>query len=252
MIDEMLHETKVADVWGIGKQYALMLNKNNIKTAYDFVQAPEDFIRKNMSIVGLRLQHELKGIPAIAFEELVAAKKNICTGRSFGKFTSDKKLIQEALSNFAANCGIKLRQQKSVAKDIRIFLNTNPHRTQDQQYFHSVIISMDIPTNHTPQIITNALKGLNIIFKEGYNYKKCGVEMLNVIPENEIQLNIFSEASGKKEMAISATLDKLNKSMGKELVRFGIQGFEKKYKARAAHLSPCYTTKLEHIIKINN
>ena len=250
LVDEMLDYTEVGDVWGIGRQYALMLNRNGIKTAMDFTKAPEDFVRSTMSVVGLRLHNELKGIPSIAWEFELPAKKNICTGRSFGSMISDKNLIKEAMSNYAATCALKLRNQKSAAKELKVFVHTNPHRLQDEQYFRSVVIQFETATNSTPQIIKYALKGFEIIFKEGIKYMKCGVELRGFIPEDQLQLNLFSNFDNTKSSKAVAALDKVNKTLGKDLVRFGIQGFNKKYKARAAHLSPCYTTNINHVIKI--
>lgn len=250
LVDEMLDYTEVGDVWGIGRQYALMLNRNGIKTAMDFTKAPEDFVRSTMSVVGLRLHNELKGIPSIAWEFELPAKKNICTGRSFGSMISDKNLIKEAMSNYAATCALKLRNQKSAAKELKVFVHTNPHRLQDEQYFRSVVIQFETATNSTPQIIKYALKGFEIIFKEGIKYMKCGVELRGFIPEDQLQLNLFSNFDNTKSNKAVAALDKVNKTLGKDLVRFGIQGFNKKYKARAAHLSPCYTTDINHVIKI--
>ena len=171
LIDEMLEYTEVGDVWGIGRQYALMLNRNGIKTAMQFINAPEDFVRSTMSVVGLRLHNELKGIPSIAWEFELPAKKNICTGRSFGSMISDKNLIKEAMSNYAATCALKLRNQKSAAKELKVFVHTNPHRLQDEQYFRSVVIQFETATNSTPQIIKYALKGFEVIFKEGISVK---------------------------------------------------------------------------------
>lgn len=253
LVNEMLAYTEVGDVWGIGRQYALMLIRNGIRTAADFILAPEDFIRDKMSVVGLRLQNELKGIPCIAWEFEPPAKKNICTGRSFGALISDKAPIAEAMSNFAANCALKLRNQKSIAKELKVFINTNPHRLQDQQYFRSVVIQLETPTNSTPEIIKYALKGLDIIYKEGYKFMKCGVELYGLMPDNSVQLNVFSTTvqNAKAKKLVSA-FDKVNRVMGKDLVRFGIQGFTRDYKARAAHLSPRYTTRISDILKIKN
>ena len=252
LINEMLEYTEVGDVWGIGRQYALMLNRNGIKTAMQFTQAPEDFVRSTMSVVGLRLHNELKGIPSIAWEFELPAKKNICTGRSFGSMITDKQLIKEAMSNYAATCALKLRNQQSAAQELKVFVHTNPHRLQDQQYFRSVVIRFETATNSTPDIIKYALKGFEIIFKEGIKYMKCGVELRGFVPEESVQLNLFSGADNTKNKKALMALDKVNKAMGKDLVRFGIQGFQKSFKARAALLSPCYTTNIHHIIRIKN
>lgn len=251
LVSEMLEATPVNDVWGIGRQYALMLLRNGINTAKDFRDLPDDFVRHHMSVVGSRLLNEIRGVPSIAWELEIPAKKNICAARSFGSLTSKKSVIEEALSNFAASCALKLRQQHSVAREMKVSINTNPHIPGEKQYYRSIVIGLDTPTSNTPDLIKYALQGLDIIFKEGFRYMKCGVECLRLVPESEIQLNLFSAAAERKTRKAIEALDSVNVAMGKELIRFGIQGFNKTYKARAAHLSPKYTTSLQHILKVN-
>lgn len=248
-INKMLHETPVGDVWNIGHQYERMLLRSNIKTAYDFAHAAPDFVRTNMTVQGARLQKELNSIPCFKWEFEPPAKKGICTGRSFGFLTSDKKIICEAMTNFAANCALKLREQKSVAKEIKVFINTNPHRPQDTQCFRSIVLQLEVATNSTTEIIKYALKGLNIIFKEGCNYMKCGIEVYNLVSENNIQFNLFTGVESVKKKQLTKAFDQVNRLHGKDTVKYGVQGFEKRYKARAAHLSPCFTTRLTDIIK---
>lgn len=77
LIDEMLEFIEVEDIWGIGRQYALLLRKNGFKTAKDFTNIPPDWIRDNLSVVGLRLWNELKGIPSIKWEYEPKKKKKV-------------------------------------------------------------------------------------------------------------------------------------------------------------------------------
>jgi len=251
-IDFMLKQTPIGDIWNIGHQYELLLRRNGIFTGSDFVHVSEDFVRNNMTVHGLRLQMELKGTPCFEWEFEQEARKVICVSRSFGALTSDKALMAEALSNFAAACALKLRRQQSAARELRIFINTNPHRPQDKQCFKSIVLQLDTASNSTPELIKYALKALDIIFKDGCRYMKCGIEARNLVAENNIQFNIFIAGVTAKKKKLLSVLDKVNDGMGKELVRYGKQGFTRTYKARAAKLSPCYTTRFEHIIKAND
>ena len=251
-IDVMLGSTDVCDVWGIGRQHTLMLNRNNIFTAKAFAKAPQDFVRLHMSVVGLRLQNELNGMACIQWEPEAVAKKNICTGRSFGSFTSDFLLLKEAVSNFAANCALKLREQHSLATVVKVFINTNPHRLQDKQYYRTITLQLDVAAAATPVIIKYALKALTIIYKPGFNYIKCGVEVGGIISESEVQLNLFTNPASQKDGAASAAMDKVNAMLGKGTVRLAVQGFNKNYAARAAYLSHKYTTDLKNIIRVKS
>jgi DNA polymerase V len=249
LVEEMLRFTEVGDIWGIGRQYANFLIRNGFKTAFDLIKAPEEWIRKKMTVQGQRLLSELKGIPAIEWEFETPAKKNICTSRSFGKLQTDKNEIKEALCNYAATCALKLRQEKSCCKKIHVFVQTNPHKTLDKQYLRSINVQLERASNNTGEIVKYALKGFDIIFKEGYNYLKCGIIVMELVPENKVQGSLFS-CNATKTKTLMDAMDKINRALGKDTVRAAVQGFEKRYRLKAEHLSPCYTTNINHILKV--
>jgi DNA polymerase V len=250
MLREMLAATNVGDIWGIGRQYALFLSRHGFKTALDLISAPEQWVKKNMTVVVQRLFNELKGIPAIAWEFKPPAKKNICTSKSFGKLQTKKEDIKEALCNYAANCALKLRQQNSCCRSINVFLQTNLHRTQDKQYSRSITIDLESPSNFTGEIIKYAIKGLDIIFKDGYNYLKCGVIAMDIVPDEKVQASMFDPCDRKKNKTIMEAMDKVNKTLGKEIVRLSVQGFEKRYRLKTEYLSAHYTTDINQILKV--
>ena len=252
LINEMLAYTNIGEVWGIGHQYALFLQKNGIKTALDFINVPEEWVRKELTVVGQRLYNELKGTSAIQWEEEVKDKKNICTSRSFGNLLSNKDEIKEALVNYAANCALKLRQQKCCCRKVKVYVQTNQHRIEDRQYSGSITIDLNTPSNTTAEIIKYASRALDIIFRPYHNYLKCGIEVLDLVSEDCIQTNLFTPAANNRQKDVMKALDKVNKSLGKEVVRMAVQGFDKKYRLKAEYLSPCYTTNIKHILKVKN
>ena len=104
---------------------------------------------------------------------------------------TDRKVIAEALSSYAANCALKLRKDKSCAKAISVFLHTNPFRPEDKQYSRSITMEMPVATNSTPELVKQALKGLNYIYAPGYNFLKVGVNVSEIVPESEVQMGLF-------------------------------------------------------------
>ena len=252
LIDEMLDYTEVGDIWGIGRQYANLLQRNGCKTAMDVNKLPEDFMRTKMTVVGQRLWNELRGVPSIEWEFEPPAKKNICTSRSFGKLTNDISILKEAASNYTAACGEKLRRQNSCAKAINVYVTTNSHKPDLPQYTGSISLEFETPTNLTGEMISYALKGLEIIYKEGYLFKKVGITVLGLIPENQIQSSMFDVKDRKKEKDVLLSMDKINRLMGKDSVRMASQGFQRRYKLRAEHLSNKYTTNINEILKVKN
>lgn len=250
LVNEMLEFIDVEDIWGIGRQYALLLRKHGFEKAKDFVQIPPDWVRSNLSVVGLRLWNELKGIPSIKWEYEPQKKKNICTSRSFGKLTSDYSVIKEAISNYAASCALKLRKENSVCKAVNIFIQTNPHKTEHKQYSRSITILCETATNLTKEIIGYAIRGLEIIYQKDFLYMKCGVIVLNLVPQTEVQMNVFDTADRTKDIIVSRVVDKVNSEMGRDTIRMAVQRFEGRYKLRAEKLSKKYTTNINELLKV--
>ena len=249
-VNEALKKTDVEDVWGIGRRYAVFLRKHNVKTAYDFIHMPEPWVRTHMTVVGLRMYKELKGIPCYTLENEIPAKKNICTARSFGRMLTELPAIEQALANFTARCSEKLRKQKSCARALMVFIHTNMHRKDLPQYARNTIVQLPHASNYTPELIHYATEGLRRIFKKGYSYKKAGVIIIDIVPENPVQGNLFYDVSNSKLQDLMHTVDELNARYGRDQVRFSAQGYSKNWKLKQEKLSPCYTTRMEDLMKV--
>lgn len=251
-VDELLRATQIADVWGIGPQYQHLLKEKGITNAAQFVNLPEEWIRKQMSVVGQRLVYELKGINAFKWEELPPAKKNIATTRAFGQSLTLKKDIEQAIAAHAASCAAKLRRQQRCATKMDVFIQTNPFRKEDEQYFTGLTIRFKTATNSTTEIVKYAITALNMIFKPGYNYMKGGVTVLDLVPQHIIQLSLFDTKDRQKEKKLMTAIDNTNQSFGKDTVRIGTHGYGHKWKLHAENLSPRYTTRVSDIMKVKS
>ncbi len=250
-IEKHLNEFPVGDLWGIGYRYAKFLEKNNIRTAFELMQMNDAWIRKNLSVQGLKLVYELRGIPCIPMEETAPDKKGICVSRSFGQMTNELQVLEESVATFANRAAQKLRKQNSNCAAISVFIHTNQFRADLKQYYNSRYIQIPIPTNDSGELIKWALTGLKQIYKPGYMYKKAGVFIFEISPEDAVQTNLFAalpEDDRKKKL--NSTVDKLNKIMGRNVVKYAAMGDGKKWKLRQEMLSPCYTTRLDDVFII--
>ena len=250
LMGEMLSATPVEQVWGIGNQQALFLSGAGFKTAADLAKAPEDWIEKNLSVKGLRLLFELRGIPAIAWEDSRATRRNICTSRSFGVRLSDKNRIAEALANYAASCAAKMRAEQTCCRCVEVFIQTNPHKTLETQYRRSIVVDLERASNHSGEIIKAALKGLDLIFKPGFRYMKCGITAKDLLPASSVQTSCYDLADHRKNHHIMVAMDQINSRMGGEFVRTAVQGFDRSYRLKTGFLSPRYTTRMKEILRI--
>jgi len=250
-IQDILAFTQVEDIWGVGGQYHRLLKKNGFHTAADFINAPEGWVRKEMAVVGLRTQQELKGIACTEWQDEVKGKKNICTSRGFGKLITTKREVQQAIGTFTSSCAQKLRKQNSCAQRIHVFVQTNIHRKQDDQYFHSITLDLTVPTNSTRELLKYAMRGLDIIYRPGFKYNKTGVMVMDLVPADQTQLGLFeSDTSGAKEKATMTAVDGINQVYGNDVVRMAKQEFNTKWKLRQNHLSKCYTTRFKDLMKV--
>ena len=265
-IDELLQATDIHDVWGIGGKYAHTLCTHGITTAYRLAHANDAFLRKHLTVGGLKLAHELRGIPCFAIDTAPAPKKNICTSRSFGSPVTALSELHEAVANYAARCAYKLREQQSACRLMNIFLQTNPFDTRETFRSFNRTITLPIATNDTGILIRLANQTLQELYVPGLRYKKAGVLVLDLVPEATTQASLFDPPANPLRKKLMQVMDTVNRNLGSEKVKLAVQGMENmnphtiaehykdstrpNWKLRRAHLSPCYTTRWEHVLEI--
>ncbi|QHT66413.1 Y-family DNA polymerase [Rhodocytophaga rosea] len=249
-IDTVLETMDVSDLWGVGRQYAKFLKSNNIHTALQLKHAKDGWVKKNLTIVGLRLVYELRGIPCLSLESVAPAKKAICHSRSFPKNVTLLNDLKAAVANFTARCGEKLRHQGSCAGMLQVFLHTNKFNADKPQYNSSRTIKLPVATHSTPELIHYALQALSLLYQEGYEYKKAGVIVTGIVPKNEVQLDLFDSVDRARQEILTGVTDTLNSRKGRNTVIVAEQNFPDKntaWKMERNYLSPCYTTKWEEL-----
>ncbi len=249
-INHALTATDIADVWGVGGQYAKLLKGTGIRTAFEFTLLQEEWVRKNMYVTGLKTLLELRGVPCYSLEQVPRAKQGICTSRSFGTLVTDYTTLQESVATFASRCSEKLRKQHSVAAMLQVFVHTNPFREQDPQYFNSKSVILSTPTNVSYDMAKAAITGLKMIYRNGYNYKKAGVMVTGITPEQSVQLSMFEHPKFAKNKSVMQSVDRINKIMGRDKVRLTAMGFDRTWKLRQEKKSPCYTTRWSDLLTI--
>ena len=238
---------EIENVWGIGRKHARRLKNINVATAWDFTQLPDTWVRKEMSIVGLRLKHELLGTPSPDIED-PEEKQNITTSRSFDVNYTELDQVRERISTFAVACAAKLRKQRSVCAAISVFIATNRNRTDLPQYSRSFYLSLPFPTNSSLELVKFASQALSRIWKPGYAYKKAGVSLMEFSPEDEVQVGLF-ENSNPRHHKLMQAVDQVNRTHGQHTIHLASQA-QRMWLARADMLSPHYTTRLSDILVV--
>jgi DNA polymerase V len=239
------------EVWGIGGQHARFLRGRGIESAGDFTRLPRAWVRKHLTVVGLRLYDELQGETRILPEYEEADKKNICTSRCFGQMQTEFAPVEEAVATYATRCAEKLRRQASCAQSIQVFIHTNQFREDLPQYARNIVIRLPVPTNSTFELVYYAGEGLRRIFQTGYLYKKAGVVVSDFVPAREVQQNLFDRTDRRKHTVLLEAVDELNREYGRDRVRVATQGFSPRWHLRQEKLSKRYTTRWSDLVTIH-
>jgi len=248
-ITAALKDFPVGDIWGIGWQYERKLIDAGITTALELSKQKESWILQNFTVQGLRLVRELKSIKCLDLELFPERKKGMCCTRSFGKRIAEYSELLEAVSSYAAILSSKLRKEKVFATQISVLIQTDFHRKDLKQYNGYKTIVFAEPTNDTREIIQYARKGLDLIYKKGFEYKRAGVMAMNLTDNTAFQSSIFENIDRNKSKPLLDIYDTLNSKYGRGTLQFASEGLDKKWKAKTDYISKKYTTNWNDILK---
>jgi DNA polymerase V len=246
-----LELTPIEDVWGVGRRLAPRMHASGIRTALDYVTRPESWVRSNFNIPGVRTWEELQGRACVE-EDREERRKSICTSRSFADMISDEDELCLRVSDFAASCAHKLREEGSAACEVTTFLYTNRFREDMRQYFPSATVRLAVAANSTHEIVGAALRAFRTIYRPEYMYKKAGVIVNAIVPADAVQSSLFDndEELRDRQERLSKVMDAVNAG-GNSLLRLASQrsghyadGIRSEYRSRL------YSTSLDDIIEI--
>lgn len=242
----ILTKTEVADVWGIGRAHSHFLHSHGIMTALQLSEASDQFIRKHMGVVGLRLVLELRGVSCLELEQCPPPKKGITCSRSFGRSITQLHEMEEAVSSYTSRAAEKLRREKLSVSSLSVFLHTNQFK-DTAQYSNALTFTLPVATDSTPELIAAALEGIRKIWRDGFAYKKAGVMFLSLVPASQVQTSLFDTTDRSRAKTLMATLDAINHRFGSGTLQYASSGISKEWKASFNHCSPAYTTRWDEL-----
>lgn len=238
----------VGEVWGVGRRIAARLHDMGIHTVQDLKDASPRDIRASFGVVMERTCQELRGLSCLALEEVAPPRKEIVSSKSFGSMAVSIAELEEAVSTYIARAGEKLRGQRSVCGAVHVFVQTNPFRQQDPQYSNGLTVPLIEPTDDNRILAGAALQGLALIFREGFQYKKAGVMLMDLAPNSIAQGSLFDAPRPRENsVRVMAALDALNQRFGRDAVHLGSAGLAPRWAMRAENKTPCYTTRWDEL-----
>lgn len=240
-----LRNTEIAEIWGIGRRLSKKLNSYGIYTAHDLCARDDDWLRKKLSIAGLRTILELRGKSCSKITNARPKRQSICCSRSFGDQTNSKEAVKEALASFCSRAAEKLRSQKSLTSSVNVFLIVSKDSPQRSTSFK---VKLESPTAHTVHIIQAAYYALEQIYKTT-KYKKVGVILSEFSNEELNQKHLFLDYS-EEDKKLMKCVDRLNSKFAKDTVRIAASGIKRTWSSRRNMCSPRYTTSWDELLEV--
>lgn len=245
----ILEETKIRDIWGIGRQYARMLEGRGILSAADLLRREESWVKKEMTLVGLKTLWELRGRPSFSLEESPPAKQGIMSSRSFSFPVTGKQDILEAGADYAWRAAEKLRAQGSACRVIHCSITTNPFRESDRQYARGSTKELSFPPDYTPAIVAVVRRQLEELYRPGFRYKKISVFLSEIEDAGREQLDLF-HVKDERRKKLMETVDRINSRLGRASVHCMPLRKESRWPMKREFLSPRYTTSWKEIPRV--
>ena len=242
----------VADVWGIGRRTVGKLEYHGVHTAWDFTQRSESWVRRELTVTGVRTWRELQGESYIDIEEL-PQKKSICTSRSFpDQGLSRLGPLEEAIAHFASSCSRKLKEQDSCCRAVTVFAYTSRFRTDAPSSAINRTATLTVPTNDLRELVSVAVGALRSQWDASatFFYKKAGVIVWDICPSGAVQGDLFDTVDRAKQARLAAAIDAINRKNGYNTVKVAVQGTDTSWRMKHEHESGKYTTNIDDVIKV--
>ena len=248
-IDQILELTEVGDVWGVGRRLSKKLINHGIHNAKLLKNCSDSWIRKMMSVNGLKTITELRGISCIPLEEYSMTRKSCCTTRSFGKLLTNLEDIEQAVTTFARRAAERIRSESLAASCVSVFVRTNPFDKKSAYYSNGASRTLSYPTHDSITIIETSLLLTKRIFKNNYQYKKAGVLLSGLCDESEIQETLFEKNYNQNSDLMSA-IDAINYRYGRDTLQMASECKVGNWKQKRENCTRNYTTQIDRLLLV--
>ena len=239
-VDAILAQIEVRKVWGVGNSTEAKLHRVGVENALRLKRANPKRIRNEFGVLLERTVRELNGEVWIDMLDGPLPAKQVMSSRSFGDRITTFHEMTEAVTFHATNAAFKLRKQKLYTNMVFCFIQNSPF--DKIPYYKPMVVALPAPTDCTFKITEAALGMLKQIYKPGIHYQKVGVMLMELVPEQGQQTDLFGYTESKpKSTALMKTLDGLNKKYGRGTVQLASEGKNKAWAMQRALKSPNYT-----------
>ena len=222
-IEKELKDTRIEEIWGIGRRLSVGLKKHGIINALELVRKDDKWLDKEIGIHGIEMKHELLGEMVSPVTNAEKLPKSIQNTKAFGIFTSDFNYIKNELNKHIHTSCRKLRSYNTKCMQIGVML-----RTKDFRVFYT---KKDLltPVDFELEISNIAIKLLEEIYNPNILYRSTGVTLEKIGEQGSEQLSLYSDNTDlEKKAKLAQCFDKLESKFGKNIIKTGF--YSKKQK----------------------
>ena len=224
-IHHLLEFTEIQEVWGSGRKLGVRLRGLGVRTALDFINKDDKWVKSKFGKNGLTSKAELSGIMVSPISNEVELPKSISDTKSFLEFSSDLQFLKNELSIHIHESCARLRKIDCKCATIGVLLKTKDFRTLYSK------VQLDIPTDFEFEISRAAFPLLTEMFISREVYRSVGIVLEDFREKAEEQLTLFSNNEKKEQNEkLGQSLDKLEKKFGRNIVRTGFTNKEVPFK----------------------
>ncbi|AFY91186.1 Y-family DNA polymerase [Chroococcidiopsis thermalis] len=239
--EEVLAQTAVEDIWGIGRKSGRRLRTHCISNALQLRHANEQWIQTQLGVMGLRTVLELRGISCLSLQSCPAAKHARTVSRSFSRPVESLAELKAAVATYTSRAAEKLRCDRLSAKALTVFLMTDRFHQDEPQHFDSTYVELPVATSDTAELIGYTSQAIAAIYREGYRYKKTGVTLTHLVAANLFQACLFETTDRERSRKLMQVIDRINQQLGAGTIAFAATGLRQSW-GRKEMRSPRYTT----------
>ena len=247
---EILAALPAGEVWGVGRRLAVKLRAEQIFTAKDLRDAPDDVIRSVGGVVLLRTATELRGIPCNEERDYDADPDSVSCSRSFGEPVTTLDGISESLASFTAQAATKLRKHSMLAAGCNIYAQIFRSGGGGDCIVRTVMFPE--PTDATNAMLDAIRPEVPALFLPGTRYRKTGVVFFGLEKVGTArQMDLFSPPKVSKASPLYKAIDAINVRYGKGKVFSASEGMgEKSWKMKRAKLSSRASTRWDELLTV--
>lgn len=214
-IIEVLEQTEISEIWGIGKNLTLMFHKNGILNAYELVSQTDTWLNHKIGIRGIEMKHELLGEMVSPVDTAVKLPKSIQKTSQLSKFSSDINFLKNSLNYHIHRACAKLRKIDAKCTGITLMLKTKDFKS----FYEKRVLAK--PTDFELEISGIIFELLDKMYKSDVLYRSTGVILDGITQNSEAQLFLFADADEEKKEKLAKCFDKLESKFGKDIIRTG-------------------------------